>query len=47
MSPGISGLAGRWTAERDPRRHMIDDLRREKFILHLSQWMYLVVPSSS
>ena len=33
----VSLPAGRWIAERDPRRHMIADLRREKLSLDLIQ----------
>ena len=34
MSPD-NGLAGRCVADREPRRHMMADLSREKFSLHL------------
>ena len=37
VSPAIVGPAGRWTIERDPRRHIMADLSSEKLILHLSQ----------
>ena len=35
MSPD-NGLAGRCVADREPRRHMVADLSREKFSLHLA-----------
>ena len=34
--------AGRWKADRLPRRLVIADLSREKPIRHLSQWMVLL-----
>ena len=37
VSPVRVGPAGRWTIERDPRRHIMADLISEKLILHLSQ----------
>ena len=34
---GMSRPAGRWGAERDPRRHITADLGREKLSLHQIQ----------
>ena len=36
-SPVRVGPDGRWTIERDPRRHIMADFSSEKLILHLSQ----------
>ena len=43
MVPSVSvGSAGQWMAELGPRRHMMADLKSEKFILHLSQCSVLL-----
>ena len=42
ISVVMSIPAGRWRAERDPQRHTIADLRREKLSLHLIQCIVLL-----
>ncbi len=39
---GEQGTSWRWTAERDPQMHMMEERSREKLSLHLSQWMVLL-----